>query len=590
MTTAACADWQQQLIHHIRTQRSHCFLLHGNTEDEVQWGETRDTRPEEWLEKLGRQHDYVLRYNVAQGVTFIQGREADIPGLLAQTAPKKSTKQQALEEELERAASSTPATVLDRDPEKLCRQLTTLLGQKNHRIFLIVEYAESLWPSSEYHGKNKDTVAIFARIWARDERMREAGHIIIGITRHVDTVHASVRDSMTGMTVIRIPKPTEHQRAALFHELQCEGDQRALLHISAGLALRQIRTIIKGCRGSDIADAILREKIHLLENEYGDLFEFCRPEFGFEAIGGQGKVIARLMQVAGFLSKGIRRVVPQGILLTGPPRTSKTVLAKALAKEAGIACAMLRNMKSSLVGSTEQRLERLADALRDLTPLIVIVDEVDVRFGTRSGYQGDGGTSQRELGKILEITADTSLQGGILWMFICNRPDNLDPAFRQPGRMDDRIPVLPPCTDEARIEVFHAVLRQIQGVAEDSVEWNTLVQRLDDGVTGGDIRAITQMALRYAMERGGDCISHDDYIRAIDAYIPPRQDGDIAEMTRMAIAESSSAEFLPEEIAAKIRQSRGAYATSPAANQPKAPERSLEIDLETDERNREIKQ
>src|ERR1700759_2550611 len=170
---------------------------------------------------------------------------------------------------------------------------------------------------------------------------------------------------------------------------------------------------------------------------------------------GQGGDAAKdeLMDVAEWLREPERFAAlgaqaPRGVLLYGPPGTGKTMLARAVAAQAGVDffAASGSSFVEMFVGRGAARIRRLFKEARKSGRAVIFIDELDAVGGHRSGG-GDGGTSEREqaLNQLLvELDGFEKSEGTVIVIAPSNNVDKLDKALLRPGRFDRRVLVAPP--------------------------------------------------------------------------------------------------------------------------------------------------
>lgn len=187
---------------------------------------------------------------------------------------------------------------------------------------------------------------------------------------------------------------------------------------------------------------------------------------------------------------------PTGILLTGPPGTGKTTIAKVLAAEA--ACSFYpvsgADVTSRWVGESERLIARLFHRARDNTPSIVFIDEVDAIAGAR----GELRTYDRQLDQLLQEIDGMAGQTGVLVVGATNRPDRVDPALVRGGRLSRTIEI--PLPDvEGRLAILELMTAPmpLRGVDLEELALET------DGFSGADLKALCQQSAVEAMIRAG---------------------------------------------------------------------------------------
>ena len=199
---------------------------------------------------------------------------------------------------------------------------------------------------------------------------------------------------------------------------------------------------------------------------------------------------------------------PTGLLLTGPPGTGKTTVAKVLA--AGAACSFYpvsgADITSRWVGESERLIARLFHRARDNAPSIIFIDEIDAIASTR----GELGAYDRQLDQLLQEIDGMAGQGRVFVIAATNRPDRIDPALLRGGRLSRTITIPLPGIDE-RLAILKLLTQQmpLKGVELDELALDT------DGFSGADLKALCQQAAVEAMIRAGHA-SADAAITAAD--------------------------------------------------------------------------
>jgi cell division protease FtsH len=180
-----------------------------------------------------------------------------------------------------------------------------------------------------------------------------------------------------------------------------------------------------------------------LENHSG------KQNVGFEDVAGVDEARAELTETIEFLRNPERfsRLggrVPRGILLYGPPGTGKTLLARAAAKEAGVAflAASGSSFQEKFAGLGAARVRHLFAKGRKLSPCIIFIDEIDA-LGRKRGRSGDSATADQDqtLNQLLVEMDGFDQSSAVVVIASTNRPDILDKALTRPGRFDREIAV-----------------------------------------------------------------------------------------------------------------------------------------------------
>jgi transitional endoplasmic reticulum ATPase len=185
---------------------------------------------------------------------------------------------------------------------------------------------------------------------------------------------------------------------------------------------------------------------------------------------------------------------PSGILLTGPPGTGKTTVAKVLAAES--MCSFYpvsaADITSRWVGESEQRVARLFNRARTNAPSIIFIDEIDAIGSIR----GELSSYDRQLNQLLEEIDGLGSQPGVLVVGATNRPQALDSALVRGGRLSRRIEIPLPDYNARRAMLKQLTARMpLSGVSLNHLATET------QGFSGGDLKALCQQAALEAMIR-----------------------------------------------------------------------------------------
>lgn len=232
-----------------------------------------------------------------------------------------------------------------------------------------------------------------------------------------------------------------------------------------------------------------------------------------EAVAEASEVVAMLKNMDKIREIGLK--APKGILLVGPPGTGKTMLAKAIANEAGVPFFSLSggDFQSMWAGVGANRVRAVYEqARRSGKPAIVFIDEIDA-IGAKRGTDLGGGAiqdSNKTLNQFL-VELDGFGKHKVLTIGATNNADMLDPALLRPGRFDRRIEVPRPSLDGREAIVKH-YLKDLK--VDDSVHALELA-RITVGRTGADIANIVNEAGLNAIREGRNKISHADLMKAV---------------------------------------------------------------------------
>jgi cell division protease FtsH len=214
-----------------------------------------------------------------------------------------------------------------------------------------------------------------------------------------------------------------------------------------------------------------------------------------------------------FLDIGAR--IPKGILLMGAPGTGKTLLARAVAGEAGVAFFSISGSEfvEMFVGVGASRVRDLFLMAKKNSPAIIFVDEIDA-VGRVRGVGAGGGNDEREqtLNQILVEMDGFEPNEKVIVMAATNRPDVLDPALLRPGRFDRRVTLdLPDRHDREEILKVHSKKKPF---AED-VNLKVIAERTP-GFSGADLYSLMNEGAILAARESRTTVAQYDLIRSIE--------------------------------------------------------------------------
>jgi cell division protease FtsH len=262
----------------------------------------------------------------------------------------------------------------------------------------------------------------------------------------------------------------------------------------------------------------------------------------FADVAGMDEVKEELQEIVGFLrdrekyrSLGAR--IPKGVLLVGPPGCGKTLLARAVAGEAGVAFFYIAgsDFVEMFVGVGASRVRDLFNQAKQHLPAIIFIDELDAVGRVRGAGIG-GGHDEREqtLNALLVEMDGFDPNANVIIMAATNRPDILDPALLRPGRFDRRIVVNNP--DVREREAILKIHVRNKPLAPD-VNLTALARRTP-GFSGADLESVANEAALLAARRNKSQIDMADLEEARERVIagPERRSLVISEKERRIVA------------------------------------------------------
>jgi AAA+ superfamily predicted ATPase len=552
--------WWEELV--AKTRIAHSFILHFNTTDYAS-PEVPTRLPTYLAQKLSH-CEIVAVYSHDRGITFpvdsMRQKALELLGFLNRDPGGDGAKL-----DRRRGIGSLSTTELQELPTSpvhalplLDRLLRTSRSQSlDHRehpplVAVIVERAELIVPDADLAVMNPDDRMALATIarWGTDPAIEEAGNPVILIVGTLADLHKELRATRNKYEGIEVPLPDFEARCCYIERYVHERGRfvlgegltiEAVANATAGLSLIHVEDILLRAEGVGVlaSDLVRDRKQSIINSEFGDVLEIMEPRFSFEDIGGFEYIKEFFIRnVIRPMREGRRSRVPMGVLMTGPAGTGKSIMAEAVAREAGVNAVRLRiggQSASGWEGTAERNLEKAIRAIVGLAPTIVFIDEIDqaVKRGEGGGSQQD----QRVFQRLLEFLADTSHRGEIVFLAATNRPDLMDAALRRPGRFDKKIPFLVLDRDERRT-VFRVLARRYLG--HDA---NISDEALDgaEGWTGAEIEAAVVKAVEIVEDEG---IEIDRALGEAVKRLSPST-SEIQLMTLLAVAECNDRDLLP---------------------------------------------
>ena len=266
------------------------------------------------------------------------------------------------------------------------------------------------------------------------------------------------------------------------------------------------------------------------------------PKVTFEDVAGVDEAKQELQEVVEFLKnakkfQALGAKIPKGVLLLGPPGCGKTMLARAIAGEAGVPFFHISgsDFVEMFVGVGASRVRDLFDTAKANRPSLIFIDEIDA-VGRQRGAGMGGGHDEREqtLNQLLVEMDGFDPNAGVIMIAATNRPDVLDPALLRPGRFDRQVTV-----DTPDVRGREAILNvHLRGKPlADEVSAPALARRTP-GFSGADLANLVNEAALLAARYDKTKIGMDDFNESVDRVVagPQRKSRIMNERTREKIA------------------------------------------------------
>ncbi len=267
-----------------------------------------------------------------------------------------------------------------------------------------------------------------------------------------------------------------------------------------------------------------------------------KPTVTFEDVAGVEEAKQELAEVVEFLkypekfsTLGAR--IPRGVLLVGPPGTGKTMLARAVAGEAGVPFFSISGSEfvEMFVGVGASRVRDLFDQAKRNAPCIIFIDEIDA-VGRQRGAGLGGSHDEREqtLNQILVEMDGFDTGTNVIVVAATNRPDVLDPALLRPGRFDRQVVL-----DRPDIKGRKAVLDvHVRGKPLDKAVELMRIAKISPGFSGADLANVVNEAAILAARRNKKTIGMIDFEEALEKVSlgPERRSRVISEKEKVIVA------------------------------------------------------
>ena len=580
-TLEAATRW---LAHYRAREARVSIFVGGGTQDIAHPGlPFRDYIARKWL----RTFPYQVRFSRDEGFTFPGANAAiaersrraflELTGLAAEAA--RPAEPDAFADLLGVQPGAPKKGELPRDPAAALELIQRFLeaaepGDRSPtkeyvgKCLAIIDRLDFLLPGGADQSTMRPTDLEFLGRLVRmgtSDQLDRARNALILLAPSAADVQPALKTVAASIPLVKVGLPDEDRRLDYIrYRLQKYGDKAPLAagytaerfaYQTAGLYLRHVEDIFLRAASQRVPiddDLVLTKKREGILAQFGGVLELVEPTVSLDDLDGMDEYKALVDQwMLEPQRRGIAGVMPKAIIKMGPPGTAKTDSGYATARALGWNCVKwnMEALKGKFYGDSGRNIEAAFEGLEALPPVYVVVDEADQQMRRVTG--GGGGSADQAdaslFGRMLQFVEDPSHQDRIIFDFLTNKPDQMDPALV--SRCDYRIPLLPPENTEARARVLvKLVTRAGLDIREVTGDDLARVAEGMDGWSGRDMRDMVKKAAGLARIQGVDLATA---LARATLSRRPLQRSDADEMTKLAILECNDLDLLPEKYRAQ---------------------------------------
>jgi ATP-dependent 26S proteasome regulatory subunit len=542
-------EWAKELTYKYCSKTANLYIIHGNIKDflhhEMIEGEFVFVKLQEYISKvLFGNRDIIAFYDRSSGLGFC----------------KPEMEQRYIKTMSSYFDSVDPGDFVSTDPFKAFHYLGHYFSMnipRNKRIVLIVDYAETIIPSSEISRMDEQDRYCLVTLnrWANDPIFMQGDISIILLTENLSDL--SVRLVRSPSTVkVNIPLPDEKVRLSFLDFLVKSGKLLLKSHlksdkvakVTSGLNLLNLNQIAAESFQADhpiTLDYLRMKKKELIEHEALGLLEFIESDHDLSLISGHEFVKKRFKSAARAIKQGNLDILPMGYLISGAVGTGKSFMVTAFAGEIGIPIVKFQNFRSKWQGTTESNLEKILNILVAMAPVGVMIDEADAFLGDRN-QDGDSGTSNRIFARIASFMGNTDYRGKIIWFLITCRPDLLPIDLKRQGRAEEHLALFYPDSLQEKEDLFFTLKQKLKLKVENFTVTD-IFKKIPFQISGADIESVLIRSKFTAAMKNHIIIKREDLEETIKDFVPPAYPHEIELQNLVAVLECTSREMVPRK-------------------------------------------